>query len=73
MQELGIEPLMKGRDVVLAAETGSGKTLAYLLPIMTHILAERRHLDELNASFNDFNESEEGSMAHSSLERKPQR
>ena len=41
---MGIGPLMEGRDVVLAAETGSGKTYAYLLPIMTHILNEKRQL-----------------------------
>jgi ATP-dependent RNA helicase DDX46/PRP5 len=33
---------MSGRDVIGIAETGSGKTLAYILPMIRHILDQRR-------------------------------
>jgi len=38
---LGIDSILEGGDVLLAAETGSGKTLAYLLPILTKLLQEK--------------------------------
>ena len=37
-----IPAILSGRDVIGAAETGSGKTLAYVLPMINHILAQRR-------------------------------
>lgn len=40
-QYLAAPPILKGRNVVLAAETGSGKTLAYLAPLATLALTER--------------------------------
>eukprot|EP00210_Caulerpa_lentillifera_P004000 g3816.t1 len=44
IQGLGIDSILEGNDVLLAAETGSGKTLAYLLPILTKILQEKAKL-----------------------------
>ena len=38
MQALASEPILSGKNVVLAAETGSGKTLAYLAPIISQLL-----------------------------------
>lgn len=38
---MGIDSILEGKDVLLAAETGSGKTLAYLLPILTKLLQEK--------------------------------
>lgn len=37
-----IPKILKGHNVVCAAETGSGKTLAYLLPIIHKLQAEKR-------------------------------
>ena len=37
IQALAAQPILRGRNVVLAAETGSGKTLAYLGPIVSQI------------------------------------
>ena len=34
--------IMSGRDVIGIAETGSGKTLAFLLPMLRHILDQRK-------------------------------
>jgi len=33
---------LKGRDVIGIAETGSGKTLAYVLPMLVHVMDQRR-------------------------------
>lgn len=38
VQSLAAEPILKGQNVVIAAETGSGKTLAYLAPLATLVL-----------------------------------
>jgi ATP-dependent RNA helicase DDX46/PRP5 len=37
-----ISCIMSGRDVIGIAETGSGKTLAYVLPMIRHVLDQRR-------------------------------
>jgi ATP-dependent RNA helicase DDX5/DBP2 len=42
IQSQGWPMALSGRDVVGIAETGSGKTLAYILPAITHILAQPR-------------------------------
>jgi len=34
--------LLSGRDLLAVSPTGSGKTLAYLLPLVPHVLAQRR-------------------------------
>lgn len=34
--------LLSGRDAIIIAETGSGKTIAYALPLLKHILAQRK-------------------------------
>jgi superfamily II DNA/RNA helicase len=31
-----------GRDVITQAQTGTGKTLSYLLPIIPHILSQKK-------------------------------
>lgn len=41
IQELAVPIILRGRDVVLAAETGSGKTLAYLAPLVDWALRSR--------------------------------
>jgi hypothetical protein len=41
-QELAVPLLLRGQDVVLAAETGSGKTLAYLAPLVDLALRSRQ-------------------------------
>ncbi|KAI8908832.1 P-loop containing nucleoside triphosphate hydrolase protein [Powellomyces hirtus] len=38
VQRSAIPVLLKGENLIVAAETGSGKTLAYLLPLITRIL-----------------------------------
>lgn len=42
IQAAAIPPILKGGDVVVAAETGSGKTQAYLAPLF-HKLWKRNH------------------------------
>ena len=41
IQQLAIQPLLDGRDVIAKAETGTGKTLAFGAPIMSKIDADR--------------------------------
>lgn len=41
-QAAALPALLRGDDVVLAAETGSGKTLAYVLPFLQHLAAAPR-------------------------------
>ena len=42
IQADSIPPLMAGKDLLGIAQTGSGKTAAFVLPILTHLLAEQR-------------------------------
>jgi ATP-dependent RNA helicase DDX46/PRP5 len=42
IQAQGVPCIMSGRDVIGIAETGSGKTLAYVLPMLRHVLDQRR-------------------------------
>ncbi len=42
IQEQAIAPLLKGRDMIGIAQTGTGKTAAFMLPILHHLLRERR-------------------------------
>ena len=39
VQAAGYEPILAGRDVILADQTGSGKTLGYLAPIVQRLRA----------------------------------
>ncbi|GFR41287.1 hypothetical protein Agub_g1802 [Astrephomene gubernaculifera] len=41
VQELAAPHVLRGRNVVIAAETGSGKTLSYVLPI-AHLMLKQR-------------------------------
>ena len=42
IQDDAIPPGLAGRDVLACASTGSGKTAAFLLPILHHLIEERR-------------------------------
>jgi len=42
IQAQAIPAVMKGRDLIGCAKTGSGKTLAFLLPMLRHVMAQRR-------------------------------
>jgi ATP-dependent RNA helicase DDX46/PRP5 len=42
IQAQAVPCIMSGRDVIGIAETGSGKTLAYVLPMLRHVLDQRR-------------------------------
>ncbi len=37
-----IPPAVEGRDILACAQTGSGKTLAFLLPILNHLMEQKR-------------------------------
>ncbi|MDQ8153386.1 MAG: DEAD/DEAH box helicase [Gemmatimonadota bacterium] len=37
-----IPPALEGRDLLACAQTGSGKTLAFLLPILNHLMDQKR-------------------------------
>ena len=37
-----IPPAVEGRDILACAQTGSGKTLAFLLPILHHLMEQKR-------------------------------
>ena len=42
IQRLAIPPVLEGRDVMGLAQTGTGKTAAFALPILQHLLKEKR-------------------------------
>src|SRR5512140_757417 len=42
IQADAIPPALAGRDLMACATTGSGKTAAFLLPILNHLIDERR-------------------------------
>lgn len=42
VQEAAIPAILEGHDVLALAQTGSGKTAAFALPILHHLLHERR-------------------------------
>ncbi|MBI5924935.1 MAG: DEAD/DEAH box helicase [Aquabacterium sp.] len=42
VQEAAIPAILEGHDVLALAQTGSGKTAAFALPILHHLLQERR-------------------------------
>lgn len=42
VQRQAIPKVMRGHNILCAAETGSGKTLCYLLPIVQRLLAEKQ-------------------------------
>uniref|UniRef100_A0A672LAU3 ATP-dependent RNA helicase n=1 Tax=Sinocyclocheilus grahami TaxID=75366 RepID=A0A672LAU3_SINGR len=47
-----IPKILKGRNILCAAETGSGKTLAYLLPIIHRLQADRQEEPFTNSERN---------------------
>ncbi len=42
-QEEAIRKIVKGRNLIVATGTGSGKTETFLIPILNHLLEEKRH------------------------------
>jgi ATP-dependent RNA helicase DeaD len=44
VQSEAIAPACQGRDILATAQTGTGKTFAYLLPLLTHIHADRSRM-----------------------------
>src|SRR6187399_1345478 len=42
IQADAIPPALEGRDVLACAMTGSGKTAAFLLPILHHLIEQKR-------------------------------
>lgn len=48
IQEMTIEPLLEGRDLVGVAQTGTGKTAAYLLPVLNKLCSGEYPEDAIN-------------------------
>lgn len=48
IQELGIPPVLAGRDLLAVAQTGTGKTAAYLLPVIERLVNENYPQDNVN-------------------------
>ncbi|MDE6804857.1 MAG: DEAD/DEAH box helicase, partial [Muribaculaceae bacterium] len=48
IQELGIPPVLAGRDLLAVAQTGTGKTAAYLLPIIECLVEDGYPTDCVN-------------------------
>ena len=46
IQADSIPPLLAGRDLLGIAQTGSGKTASFVLPILTHLLAQPRRASQ---------------------------
>ena len=42
IQQQAIPPIMEGRDIIGSAQTGTGKTAAFLLPVIKHIIDNKR-------------------------------
>ena len=42
IQVQALPPALEGRDVLACAQTGSGKTAAFLLPILQHLIGQKR-------------------------------
>ena len=42
IQEQAIPYLLDGRDLIGCAQTGTGKTAAFMLPILNHLVKERK-------------------------------
>jgi len=45
--------LMSGNDLVGIAQTGSGKTLGFVIPILVHIMNNKRYLKEISSNRDD--------------------
>lgn len=61
-----IKPAIQSKlDIVAAAETGSGKTLAFGIPLLHHMMEDkRRGRDEVVAGQDDFEPAEDEVSLH---------
>lgn len=50
IQAMSFDPVIRGKDAIIADQTGSGKTLAYLLPLLQRLRDEERHAGRRESS-----------------------
>lgn len=49
VQELVMQPILDGKDLIVSAQTGTGKTAAFLLPLMNKLITTPHDAHQINA------------------------
>lgn len=49
VQEMVMQPILDGKDLIVSAQTGTGKTAAFLLPLMNKLITTPHDAHQINA------------------------
>ena len=49
VQEMVMQPILEGKDLIVSAQTGTGKTAAFLLPLMNKLITIPHDAHQINA------------------------